>query len=387
MRSVVWWMVASSAMVVAQSAPAAWLNLVADDFSATPTNWTYVGVSNVANQALFRHDAVNGRIAAEWDQSNAYNGAPDPQVIVPSRFSRPLPRPLTDRDSFRMGATLRIDAGSIPDTLEFFQVGNFGLYNFEADSWGADRGLSDNYSTNATLMRDANNLIEFNYFINNKSFDSFDPFIQSTLITAMPSNELDSGGYFVTGGSGDPLFHDTDMGADTYLPAGTNLYVEFVYHGAATGTLARRVYCGIYTDAARTNLLTVNGVEMYYWTRPAPTDAAFRVTHAAMMNWPSVNFTVLFGGSTPDGAGAGAYDDVYVDLFIAPAQLFAMRPGPALDFGATIGRGYAVRETADLASGSWSTVVVIQATTEFVAWTNGAATGTRFYSIEELPVE
>ncbi|HEY8240132.1 MAG TPA: hypothetical protein VIH35_01735, partial [Kiritimatiellia bacterium] len=143
---------------------AAWVRIFEDDFSSNA--WTYAGVSNSLGQALIRYDAGQQRIDAEWAQGNLYNGATDPNVIVNSRVSRTLGRTLTDDDTFRFGATLRIAAGSIPDTLEFYQIASFGLYNLDPGIVGADRVQSDNFSGNSSLVRDCNDLIEFNYFIN-----------------------------------------------------------------------------------------------------------------------------------------------------------------------------------------------------------------------------
>lgn len=382
------WVAVAIGLGVATTVWAGWWRVLEEDFASDPAGrWTYVGVTNGSGQPLFRYEAGDQRVHGEWDQGRVYAGGQDPEVILPSRLSRPLDRMLTDADTFRVGATVRIAAGTVPDTTEFFQIANFGLYNLEAEVWGADRGQSDNYSGNAQLVRDANSLVEFNYFINNRSF-GFNPFIQATLIAEMPAAEFDNTAYFVTGGSGDALFHNTDMGADTYLPFDVNLYVEFVYHGAATGQIARRVYCGIYTEPERTNLLTVGGVPMYYWTRPADSQQVFRVTHAALLNWPSVNYTVLFGGSTPDGAGQGSYDDVYVDLEVAPTHVVsvgAQLAKPRLQFVTEPGRSYAVLEAVDLTAGTWSTVAVVNAEAEFTAWTNEGASAIGLYRIEEQP--
>lgn len=373
-------------VVLATSGRAGWWRLLEEDFSVDPAvAWHYTGATNGSGQPLLRYDAAQQSIAGEWDQSRGYNGAGDPQSITPSVLSRPLGRVLTERDTFRLGASLRIQSGSVPDTMEFFQIACFGLYNLS--TWGDDRAQSDNYSGNTTLVRDANDLLEFDYFINNDSF-GFNPFVQGTLIGAMPEGAYDNTPYFVTGSGGDPLFHDTDMGAGHYLPAETNLYVELVYYGAATGQVARRVFCGVYTEPARTNLLTVNGVPMYYWTQPASSQVTFRLSHAAMVNWPSVNFTVLFGGSTPDGAGLGSYDDLYVDLYLEPARLIAMdrQPGgPVLGFATTPGRSYAVRESTNLPAGAWATAAVVVADAETMSWTNASSAGVGAFIIEELP--
>lgn len=371
-------------LLAGTTAQAGWWRLLEDDFATDVSNlWTYAGVTNGSGQAMFRYDAANQRIAAEWSQAGHFDGSGDPYVILPSALARALPRQLTDRDTFRVGGVVRIDAGSIPDTTEFFQIASFGLYNLESAVWGSDRAQSDNFSFNGSLLRDANNLMEFNYFINNESF-GFNPFIQATLIAEMPPAEQDSTAYFVTGTGSDPFFHDTDMGADTYLPAETNLYVEFTYYGGVTGDAARRVHAAIYTEPDRTNLLTVGGVPMYYWTKPAPASQTFRLGHAAMVNWPSVNFTVLFGGSTPDGEGTGAYDDVYVDLFVTPGETLSAS-GDVVTFAAVPGQSYAVMAAGSLVNGTWTTVDVVAATADVVAWTNATGSAMGIFQVEELP--
>jgi len=384
MRRTIGGVVAVLGLAMGTTAQAGWWRLLEDDFATDASNrWAYAGVTNGSGLAMFRYDAAHACIAADWSQAHYFAGAGDPHVILPSRLGRPLVRVLTDRDTFRMGATVRVAAGSIPDTTEFFQIANLGLYNLEPASWGVDRGQSDNYSGNSTLVRDAHNLVEFNYFINNKSF-GFNPFIQGTLITEMPAGEVDSTAYFVTGTGADPFFHDTDMGSDTYLPAETNLYVEFTYHGGTTGAASRRVHAAIYTEPERTNLLTVGGVPMFYWTQPAPAGSTFRLSHAALMNWPSVNFTVLFGGATPDGAGAGAYDDVYVDVFVTPGELL-VASGEVMTVAVAPGRSYAVMASVDIAGGTWATVEVVTASADVLTWTNATGPASGIFQVEELP--
>jgi hypothetical protein len=379
MRRVIGGVVAVLGWAMGTTAQAGWWRLLEEDFAGDSSNrWTYSGVTNGSGQAMLRYDAAHQCIAADWSQAHYFAGAGDPHVILPSRLGRPLERVLTDRDTFRMGATVRVTAGSIPDTTEFFQIANFGLYNLEPSAWGTDRGQSDNYSANANLVRDANNLMEFNYFINNESF-GFNPFIQATLITEMPAVELDSTAYFVTGTGADPFFHDTDMGPDTYLPVETNLYVEFTYYGGATGAVSRRVHAAIYTEPERTNLLTVGGVPMFYWTQPAPAGSAFRLSHAALLNWPSVNW-----GMTLDGTGQGAYDDLYVDLFVAPGEAIAAS-GEVMTVATVPGKSYAVMEAVNLVAGTWATVDVVAASADVMVWTNAAGAGSGVFQFEELP--
>lgn len=374
------------ALFLASSAHAAWQRLFTETFDADPASrWTYVGVSNVAGQALMKYDVTNQCVSAEWDQANAFADG-DPNRITNSIFSAPLDRALTDRDTFRFGATLRVTPGTIPDTLEFYQIATFGLYGSPAEVTGADRLQSDNFlfPPNTNLVRDANNLIEFDYFINNDSF-GFNPFIQGTLIAAMPTNELDSSSYVVTGTGTDPLFNDTDMGADNYLPEDTNLYVEVTYYGSATGTMARRVYTAVYTDVTRTNLLSVNGVPMYYWTRPAATNRSFNVDHLAIVNYAAVNFTVLFGGSTPDGAGAGELDDLYVDLALALGGLQPSPDGILMSWASISGRTYSVFSATNPTPAAWTTSSVVVADGNFLAVTNFPIAPRAFWTIRLEP--
>lgn len=351
---------------------ASWWRVFHEDFSTPPASrWTYAGVTNSSGDPLAQFDAANQRLIAEWDQGLHFDGSGDPWVISNSTFSAPLGRTLTDADTFRFGAKLRIAPGSIPDTLEFYQIANFGLYNLGPGA-GADRAQSDNYSGNSSLVRDANNLMEFNYFINNRSF-GFNPFIQGTAVARMPMDEADSTAYYITGSGFDPFFHNTDMGADTYLPEDRDLFVEVTYFGAATGAVHRRIYTAIYTNAARTDLLIVNGVPMYYWTRPAATNLAFDLDRFAFVNYAAVNFTVLFGGSTPDGAGAGAFDDAYVDVDLPEGALADVQRAGAqavITWSAVSGRTYSVVSAPDPLTLAWSTTQVVVADGGFASATN-----------------
>jgi hypothetical protein len=373
-----------AAFLPALGIDAAWLRILSDSFDSASSNaWTYAGVSNATGQALFRVDAGTGVVRGEWDQGNSFDGTGDPYVIGNSRLSRPLPRTLDDRRTFRFGATLRIAPSTIPNTLEFYQIANFGLYRLSPAIAGDDRVQSDNFSGNTSLVRDANDLVEFNYFINNDSF-SWNPYIQGVAIGRMPADEVDSTAYFVTGASDDPMFHNTDMGVDHYLPEGVDLYVEVVYHGADTNEWARRVYAAIYTDAAHTNLLTVNGVPMYYWTKPAPSNRGFDVDEFAFFNYAGINWTTFYGGSTPDGAGAGSFDNIYVDLYLSPGEIFESREaeGQALiRWASTPGSNYAVVASADLLSGLWQTDAVVTAAGEFTGYTGIVGEVSRYFGI------
>ena len=376
-----------SFMLLSSAAQASWWRIAEDAFDTDPTNrWTYSGSTNELGQPLLRYEAAFQRLGAEWDQGNQF-ALGDPYAIVNSRLARPLGRTLTDRDTFRFGATLQIKPGTITNTLEFYQLACFGLYNLDPAVAGADRNQSDNFSGNSALVRDANNLIEFNYFINNDSF-GFNPFVQGLLITRMPTNETDSTSHFVTGAGTDPFFHNTDMGVNHYLPAATNLYVEVTYLGGATGTLARRVYSAIYTNAARTDLLVVNGVPQYYWTQPAPINQTFDVTDIAFFNYASVNYTVLFGGNTPDGAGAGSFDDLYVDVDLPETTAATMQPDPTglvSTWASVAGRTYTLLTASDPAAGNWTTAAVITAQADFLTLTNLPAAARAVWALRAEP--
>ncbi len=277
-----------------------WTTILYEDFETDPSpNWAYAGEQNGTSQDLIRWDPNTGRLAAEWDQSNHYrdwDGASvlDPYEILPSRYSHPLDQTLTDDDTFKFGARLRIN--SVVNTTEFYQVANFGLYNLS--NMGGDRAMSDNFSGNVNLVKDGADFVEFNYFIENESF-GWNPMTQCTMgahIDALTGN------YFAGSGS-DPLFHDTDMGASNWLPTATNLYVEVTYDA-----ISRRAYSAIYTDPNRTTILSVNGVQQYYWTVPLPGDKHFTLTDVAVWNYVGANW----GGA--NGTGSGSFDDVYVSV-------------------------------------------------------------------------
>lgn len=269
-----------------------WTTILSEDFNADPSSsWSYDGVSS----DLFEWSS-SGYVNAQWDQSNNFAYG-DPYTIQTSSYSRSLGQTLTDQQTFHFGATIQVQ--SVSSTTEFFQVANLGLYNFS--QMGQDRSMSDNWSGNTTLVKDASDFVEWNYFIQNDSF-GWNPYTGAVMGAHIEG--LD--GEYTTGSSGDALFHQTDMGKDNYLPTDTDLYVEVTYYGSATGEERRRAYGVIYTDAAHTEILTVNGVEQYYWTQPLPDDKSFTLTDVAFSNYPGSNW----GG--PNGEGTGRYDDVYV---------------------------------------------------------------------------
>ncbi len=277
-----------------------WQGVLAENFDVDPgaNGWSYQGVQNAGANDLIRWNSA-GYVDAEWDQSNHFKSwdgaAMDPYEIQSSSYSRSLSVTLSDDDTFRFGATLSIN--SVVNTTEFYQLANFGLYNMS--QMGQDRAMSDNWSGNINLVKDGSDFVEFNYFIQNESF-GWNPMTQSTI-----GAHIDGlAGKYISGSGTDPMFHETDMGAGNYLPTGTDLYVEVTYFGATN----RRAHSAIYTDSGRTQLLSVNGVEQYYWTEPLSAEDSFTVTHVAFFNYAASNW----GG--PNGAGSGTFDDFYSDL-------------------------------------------------------------------------
>lgn len=326
---------------------AGWRRLLEDDFSSA-SEWQYEGATNAVAQPLFVVDTAAHHVIAEWNQTNYANYDGDPCVLIPSRLTRSLPRRLTDRDSFRFGATLTIEAGTVPDTTEFYPIANFGLY--DPDQMGPDRAMDDNWSGNSNLLRDASDFVEFNYWINNNSW-GWNP-----SITAVIGAHIDGvDGDYWTGSSYDSMWHGTDMGVSNWLPAETSLFVEVTYYGAESGTKARRARVGIFTDPTRTNLLTVNNVALYYWTVPLPADRTFSVSHVGFYN-----YVAQVWGGVP-GRGRGSWADVYVDQgegdFCQPAEANPLR----VTFGAVLGEVYRLEVTEDLMSGVWTPLAVVTA--------------------------
>jgi len=293
---------------------AAWQTIVDEHFAADPSPaWSYTGRQNAASQDLIRWDSVAGNLAAEWDQSNHYAdwsgaGFLDPYQIVPSHYSRALGVTLSDADSFRFGARLRIN--SVANTTEFYQAACFGLYGL-ADM-GPDRCMSDNFSGNTTIVKDGSDFVEFDYFIQNDSF-GWNPMTQATIGAHIAGLDGD----YTVGSGGDPLWHNTDMGAGHWLPAGTDLYVEVAYDAAT-----RRANSTIYADPGLTEVLSVNGVGQYYSTAPLPVDKHFTLTDVAFWNYVGANW----GGA--NGQGSGAFDDLYVTKLVPePASAMVLIAG------------------------------------------------------------
>lgn len=365
--------------LAATPAPASWWNLVHEDFSTGASNrWNYVGVSNALDQALFRLDPTSGVLRAEWDQSNTFAYG-DPYIIKNSALFRKLPRVVRDTDTFRVGATLRITGGTISDTSEFWQLANLGLYNLA--EMGPDRTLSDDWSFNSNLLRNGSDFVEFNYWINNAAtvWGDFAPNF-GAVAGGHVSDDFDM--RYTTGDYSDAgFFHNTDMGLNHHLPTDTDLFVELTYHGATTGSLARRVYAAIYTDAARTTLLEVNGVPMYYWTQPVPVADHFTLTEAAFFNYAGENW----GG--PNGEGQGTWDDLYVDVAVGEGGIAgADMAGANLLFtwAAEPGLEYAVLACSNLVEGVWCTQDVVVATGSFVSVNQGASDGVSVLRVEAL---
>ena len=295
--------VMTMAVVLAASAAAQaveWRTIFSEDFS-DPNGWSYSGVQNASSQNLIRPDG-SGKLAAEWDQSNAIaqeldgDGKLKTTTLTSSTYSKPLGQTLTDADWFRFGAT--VNFSSIGETTEFFQIANFGLTNMATT--GPDRTYSGggNFAT-------ANNTVEFNYF-NTTSPWALGRNVQPTMIAEDGT---------IVGGStldGWTSAHFADA-----LPTSTDLFVQVTYRGDL-----RRSYAAVYTDADRTSLLKIGEVAVEYWTTELPADKSFVLTDAAFMNYVSTNW----GGA--NGEGAGTFDDFYVQV-PEPATLGLLGVGAA----------------------------------------------------------
>lgn len=329
-----------------------WVRLLDEDFSST-SSWSYEGATNASSQPLIRINTSTECVETEWNQANYADYGSDPYVLIPSRLLCPLPRRLTDRDTFRIGATLRIEPGSVPDTTEFYQIANVGVY--DPLQMGPDRAMDDNWSGNATLLRDGSDFVEFNYWINNRSW-GFNPSIQAMIGAHIEGSDGD----YWPGSSADVFWHSSDMGPDHWLPEGTSLYVEVVYYGAAAGPRARRAYAAVYTDATRTNLLNVNGTDLFYWTLPLPTDRTFSVSHVGFYNYVVANW----GGVI--GFGRGIWDDLFVEQVEADLNGAEMAAHPVYTFAAVSGEVYRIESCSDPFSGLWQPLAVITANADRV---------------------
>ncbi len=367
-------------LIAASPGRAHWQRVLEDSFNGDSTNaWTYQGVTNLNGLSLMVWDPTNENIHAEWDQTNFYGAVGDPVTILPSRLSRSLERVLTDRDTFRFGATLRLATGSVANTIEYFEIANIGLYDL--GSMGPDRAMSDDWTWNSTLVKDGSDFIEFNYWIGNNASWGWYPSAEATMGAHIDGLYGDY--YFNWSGLGDPLWHSTSMGQDRWLPEGTDLFVQVVYYGAATNSYARRAYTAIYTDPARTQFVQVNGVDMYYWTVPLPTDRWFRLTDLAFFNYAQTNYT---GTNGPAGAGVGTFDNVYVEQYFEPCEIFTNHIealGFVAAWAAETGKTYYVEFTTNLAAQTWTTSAVVVASGETASCTNAADGKGGYYRVTQ----
>ena len=290
-----------------------WAPIVTEDFSnPAAAGWTYAGPAG--EPALFTPNGSEA-IDAQWNQSKVYadrdpGGPLDPYDFQPSSYSKPLGQTLTDDDYFQAGATVVIDSDSIVETTAFYQVANFGLYNLA--EMGADRCMADNWSGNTNLVKDGSDFVEFNYFIGTD-------WSGRNIAATIGAHVDDSEGIYVSGSGTDPMWHNAYL-ADKALPTETPLYVEVTYFGDI-----RRARAAIYTDADRTQLLTVDvhgtDIEQYYWTTALPNDESFTLTDVAMLNYVGTDWT-----GNLNGAGSGSFDDLYVNVLIDGGSLDTAGP-------------------------------------------------------------
>ncbi len=275
--------------LVSSAAQAQWTTILSEDFSNPAAHgWAYTGP---AGEALL--SAAGGVLQAEWDMDRGLDRSGDPWVFENAYYHRSLGCALTDANSFRFGATLQI--ASIVNTTTFYEVANFGLYDLAHQ--GADRGFADDYSGNTTLVDNPKNFVEFNYFIGT-AYNGRN--IQPTIAASQA-------GQITSGSSTDPMWHDSYLGEEA-LPTDTDLYVEVTYSADT-----RRAKAALYSDEARTNLLTVDvggmDVEVYYWTQALPEDQHFTLTDLAFVNYATQDWM----GYT-DGGGMGSFDNLFVQV-------------------------------------------------------------------------
>lgn len=350
------------ALLAVTECHASWLNLVNESFDASATSrWSYVGVTNASGQALFRLDPTSMVVQAEWNQTNLINGdyVVPPTAILNSRLSSPLGRRLTDRDTFRVRAKLVLEAGSIPNTTEFWQLATLGLY--DNPDTAPDRALA------APAIKDTSDAVEFNYFIGNAW--------AGPSVSGLLASHIDGLDFQWTIGP------SAAMGVDHWLPTGAPLYVEMTYHGGATGTVARRLHVAVYADSAFTTLVQVNSTAMEEWTSALPAGQSFGVREVALVNYVAPTF-----GDTP-GAGRGTYDDLTVEVEVPEATWSAGSLQPAglvYRFATEPGSSYAVLASEDLAGGLWTTQAVVVAESDFTGLTNAPGAAFRALRIEKI---
>lgn len=355
------WLAACLLLSAAGKTSAYWQGFLNDTFDGTTSDaWVFDGVANFEGEELLRIDTGNGNVRAEWDQSRIFFYG-DPSIVQPSRLSRRLGRTLTDRDTFRVRATLYLSPGSIPDTTELYQIANIGLYN-PAET-GPDRGLCD------LNVKDACDFVEFNYWINNAYGGPNVGAVVGSHITNL-NHRYHTGTNYL----------QTAMGEDHWLPTGTNLYIELTYHGAATNFAARTARCVVYSGPERTNILAVNGVAMDYTTEAVPTNEGFTVTDVGFYNYVKDNW------GDANGYGRGTMDDVTVEQYFAPGEFFpapAQAPRPAAAWASEPGRTYCLQHCTSLAAGNWTTAAVLVASGETASWTNPAPAQGGYYRVLE----
>ena len=349
-----------------------WTNLVSDAFDgSTSAQWSYSGVNNASGDPMFRYDATSGVLRGEWDEANYIDVWADPLVVSNSSMSRSLPRTLNDGDTFRVRVTLQVEPGSVPDTSEFFGIGNVGVYNLT--EMGPDRSMTDNWPTN--LVKDGSDFVEFNYWINNNYGG---PNIGAMMGAHLATNIVD--GDYWTGTD----YTQTTLGDHNLLPAGSNLYVELTYFGADSGPFARRCCARIFADALRSKPLVITNSTtglpkaMTYWTQALPVDKHFTATDVAFINYPQGNW----GGV--NGAGRGTFDDLAVDVYDPETDFRgydADPAGPIVRWVAVSGATYRVMQCSNLIQGAWTTSAVVVAQSPLAAWTNGAPSAQQFFKI------
>ena len=371
------------AVLASATAQGSWWNLVNEDFGPSATNrWTYAGVSNTQGQALFRLDATSGVVQAEWDQTNSI-AAGNPYTIRPSRLLTPLPHPLTDRDTFRLRATLVMATNTLNETIEYHQIANVGLYHAEA--MGADRAMSDNFDMGALIkVKDGSDFVEFNYFAGDDSSSAFYPFSRSAEMTIGAHTEQLGDYHFNYEFYEDLWDQSTAMGAGGRLPEETKIYLDLVYYGAATNDTARRGYMALYTDEARTQILQVGTQHMFYWTWPLPVDRTFTVTHAGFYN----HVNLVYAGDPV--RAVGTFDDLQVEQGFADAEVASARMSPdgvILEWASETGGTYHVVTSDNLMDGLWTTQAVVNAGSAFTALTNDWSGAVKIWRVErnDLP--
>lgn len=295
--------VSAAAMAAPPSPTYIWQTILTEDFNSNPAarGWSFNGVQNTGGQDLLRWNG-SSNLAAQWDEANAIGTA---QIgydadwdyyysytdsVTPSSYSRSLGTTLTDTDTFRFGVTLNLT--SVAQTTEFYQIANFGLYNL------ANSGNDRTYAT-PSWSDQVRNAVEFNYFIPEQGGWSLGRNAQPTIFS--------DNGTLVAGSSTStewPTAHTASM-----LPLNTDLFVEVTYYGNL-----RRAYATVYTDAAHTQQLVLDGQTIQYWTDALGIGESFSVTDVAMFNWVALDW------GSPAFA-EGSFDNLYVQQAPEPATL------------------------------------------------------------------